>query len=107
MNPATPPLRSRKDILSDIANIPVLIEGKLCARRNTEGQTTGHKLQRWRDGKNQTRYVPENQLELVRKGTDGFQRFSALSKEYVARCEQEALHPADEAKKKPTRRSRR
>ena len=107
MNSTLPPHRSRKDILSDIANIPVLIEGKLCARRNEAGETTGHKLQRWRDGKNQTLYVPAGQVALFQQGTDGFRLFSELSREFVARCEQEALHPEEESKKKPTKRSRR
>jgi len=90
-----------------MSNIPVLIEGKLCERRDPQGRTTGHKLQRWREGKNQTRYVPADQLALLQQGTEGFRVFSELSREYVACCEQEALHPADDSKKKPTKRSRR
>ena len=107
MNPSSSLHRSRKDILSDIANIPVLIEGKLCARRNAAGETTGHKLQRWRDGKNQTTYVPTGRVALIQQGTEGFRRFSELSREYVACCEHEALHPEEDSKKKPTKQSRR
>ena len=101
---STPAPRTRKDILADMHEIPVIIEGKLGERRGSQGQVTGHKLQRWRNGKNQTIYVPDAQVESVQQGTAGFRRFTELAQEYVAFCEQEALRPADPAKKKPTRR---
>jgi hypothetical protein len=86
--------------------IPVIVPGKMSARRGPGGKITGWKLQRWRDGHNETRHIPGPLLERVREGTTGHQRFLALVEEFVEVRSREALGEADSAagaKKKPMR----
>ena len=101
------PNRDRQDILADIADLPAIVEGKLAERRDTSGKLTGHKLQRWRDGKNRTLHIPADRVQQVRQGTEGFRRMRELVDEYVVCREQEVLQPEHGSKKKPPKRSRR
>ena len=108
MHSTTPsPHRDRQDILADIDDLPAVVEGKLAERRNTSGKVTGHKLQRWRNDKNQTLHIPADRVEQVRQGTEGFRHMSELVDEYVLCREQEVLGPEQGSKKKPAKRSRR
>lgn len=102
-NPST---KDRHEILVRIEQIPVIVEGKLSERRDTTGKPTGHKLQRWRNGKNQTLHVAGELADKVRDGTEGYKRLTELTQEYVQTCEQEVLGPDVHSKKKPTRRQR-
>ncbi|OGV60893.1 MAG: hypothetical protein A2498_08100 [Lentisphaerae bacterium RIFOXYC12_FULL_60_16] len=90
-----------------MSQIPVIIPGTLSPRKDSKGKINGWKLQRWHNGHNQTRYVPGEQVEIVRQGTDGCQQFMALAEQYVECKGQEALKtlatPAD-GKKKPMKR---
>ncbi len=92
----------RHGILVRIEQIPVIVEGKLSERRDTTGKPTGHKLQRWRKGKNQTLHVAGELVDKVREGTEGYKRLTELTQEYVQACEQEVLGPDVHRKKKPT-----
>ncbi|MEK7993410.1 MAG: hypothetical protein AAB403_06350 [Planctomycetota bacterium] len=96
--------RGRHDILVQIGQIPVIVEGKLSERRDTTGKPTGHKLQRWRNGKNQTLHVAGELVDKVREGTQGYKRLTELTQEYVKTCEEEVLNPDAHSKKKPTMR---
>jgi hypothetical protein len=96
-----------QQLLADMARIPVIIPGKLSERRDANGKVNGWKLQHWQDGRNQTRYIPAEQVERVREGTAGHQQFMAMAQDYVEAKGQEALSalntPAD-SKKKPMKR---
>jgi hypothetical protein len=96
--------RNRRDILAQIEQIPAIVEGKLAPRRDRNGKVTGHKLQRWRDGRNQTLHVPAKMEDKVREATEGYLRFEQLAQEYVLIREQEVIAPEQDAKKKPTKR---
>jgi hypothetical protein len=89
-----------------MGKIPVIVPGKVCERREGGGKITGWKLQRWHDGRNETRHIPAPLLERVREGTVGHQRFVALAEEFTElRCG-EVLGKAEAAgnsKKKPMR----
>ena len=67
----------------------------------------GWKLQRWRNGRNETRYIPAEQIEKVREGTRGCAQFMPLAQQYVEAKGQQALSalntPTD-SKKKPMKR---
>jgi len=95
--------KDRHEILGQIGQIPVIVEGKLSERRDTTGKPTGYKLQRWRQGKNQTLHVRSELVAQVREGTAGYKRLTELTQEYVRACEQEVLGPDGHGKKKPTR----
>ena len=103
----TPASKLGQDLLANMARIPVIIPGKLSQRKDLSGRINGWKLQRWNNGRNQTRYVPAEQVEKVREGTLGHQQFMALAEEYVEAKGQEALSALaapPESKKKPMKR---
>jgi hypothetical protein len=93
--------KDRHELLVQIEQIPVIVEGKLSERHDTTGKPTGHKLQRWRNGKNQTLHVAGELVDKVREGTEGYKRLTELTQEYVQTCEQEVLGPDIHSKKKP------
>lgn len=90
-----------------MANIPVIIPGKLSQRKDASGKVNGWKLQQWKNGRNQTRCIPAEQVERIREETEGHRQFVTLAEQYVEIKGQEALSelavPAD-SKKKPTKR---
>jgi len=101
-----PPSDRCHAILEEMENLPVIVPGKLCERREASGKITGWKLQRWHDGHNETRHIPAPMLDRVREGTDGHKRFMALADEFAALRGQEVLGAPDTAgssKKKPMR----
>ena len=101
-----PSSKSGQNLLADMANIPVIIPGKLSQRKDASGKVNGWKLQQWKDGHNQTRYIPAEQVERIREGNEGHRQFMDLAGQYVEIKGQEGLSalttPAD-SKKKPTR----
>ena len=40
--------------------------------------------QTWENGRNLVRYVPQDQIEPLRKAIDGYRRFQQLIQQYVA-----------------------
>lgn len=100
----TSPSQSRsQELLAQIGRIPAIVRGKLSERRS-RGKLTGYKLQRWRNGRNETLHVPAEKVEAVEEGTEGYRLFSKLSEEYVEAREQEILGADPVSKKKPSRR---
>ena len=99
--------RLGQDLLANMARIPLVIPGTLSKRRDSNGKITGWKLQRWHNGRNQTRYVLAEHLDRIREGTEGCTQFMTLARQYVETKGQEALEslnqPAD-SKKKPMKR---
>ena len=91
-----------QDLLAQMGQIPVIVQGKLSERRQG-GRVTGVKLQRWRNGRNETRHVPAGLVEAVREGTRGHARFMALAQEYIENREAEAWRAGDGSKKKSTK----
>lgn len=81
--------------MAEMEKIPVIVPGKVSERREAAGKITGWKLQRWHDGRNETRHIPAALLDRVRAGTAGHQRFLALADEFVElRC-RDVLGKAD------------
>jgi hypothetical protein len=102
----TPPSDRCHAILKEMENLPVIVPGKVCERREAGGKITGWKLQRWHCGHNETRHIPAPLLERVREGTEGHQRFMALADEFADLRGQEVLGTPDTvgtSKKKPMR----
>jgi hypothetical protein len=89
-------------LLARMGQIPVIIQGKVSERRSS-GRVTGCKLQRWRDGHNQTRHIPADLVATVQQGTQGYAQFIRLAQQYVEIREAEALQTPGDSKKKPTR----
>jgi hypothetical protein len=85
-----------QNLLADMARIPVIIPGKLSERRDSKGKITGWKLQHWRKGRNQTRYVPAAHVQKVKEGTAGHEQFMALAEEYTEVKGREVFRTLDE-----------
>lgn len=100
--PSPTPSRSQ-EILAQIGRIPALVRGKL-SPRHSRGKPTGHKLQRWREGRNETLHIPADKVEVVREATEGYRHFNELIEHYVDAREQEVLGVDLGSKKKPSRR---
>ena len=98
----------RQEILAQISQIPVIIDGTLSQRRRQRGGAGAmvyHQLQRWRGGRNDTRHIPSERVNAVRNGIEGYKRVQALIAQ-LARSDEGAVlgtAPAD-SKKKPTKR---
>jgi hypothetical protein len=102
MNTQISPNQRGQELLVRMGQIPVIVQGKL-SERWTAGKITGHKLQRWRGGHNQTRHIPAQLVERVRQGTQGYAQFLRLVQEYVAVRETDALQNPTDSKKKSTK----
>lgn len=79
-NPAPSTLPQR--LLQQIAQIEGMERGKLCVMR--EGPTGPYyNHQNWEDGKNVSRYVPQEEVADLQKALAGYQTFQSLSEQYV------------------------
>ena len=76
----------KRHLLEQIAAIPVMERGKLSKYTFKErSHTSGpyHKLQRWQDGKNHTRYVSADELPAVQTALAGYAQFQQLTEQYA------------------------
>jgi|SRR5882672_7962443 len=77
---------SKQQLLHQIAAIPAMERGKLCAysfkqRSGTSGPY--HKLQHWEQGKNKTRYIPADELPAVEAALAGYAQCQQLTEQYA------------------------
>jgi hypothetical protein len=98
----------RREILAQIGQIPVIIDGTLSQRERKRGGVRAmvyHQLQRWRRGRNDTRHIPSERVDAVRQGIDGYKRAQALISE-ISHLDERAVLGATESdsKKKSTKR---
>lgn len=78
MNPSDTP----EALLQQIAQIPHMERGKLCVlRQGPEGPYYNH--QTWENGKNVSRYVPQDQVPALQQAIAGFQQFENLTDQYA------------------------
>jgi len=69
-------------LLHQIAQLQHLERGKLCIlRQGPNGPYYNH--QTWEKGKNVSRYVPQDQVALLREAIAGYQQFQTLVEQYV------------------------
>jgi hypothetical protein len=98
---------SRGSLLAEIGQIPVMIQGTLTQkpRRRADGSpVVYHQLQQWEEGANRTRHVPEDHVEAIEQGIQGYARAQDLLAQIARADEQAVLHaPASDSKKKPMR----
>lgn len=77
---------SKQHILQQIAAIPAMEQGKLCAysfKDRSGASGPYHKLQHWQDGRNHTRYIPADQLPSVEAALAGYARYQQLTQQYA------------------------
>jgi len=100
----------RQEILQEMNSITRMERGKLCVQHPRASAAPFHKLQSWCHGKNQTRYVPAEEIPAIQEALAGHERFQRLAEEFVdltvaaTRREREADREAD--RKKNSRRSK-
>ncbi len=73
-------------ILTQIAQIQSMEQGKLCAYRHPGRSSAAgpyYKLQRWQKGRNRTSHVRPEELPALREALEGYARFCALSDQYA------------------------
>lgn len=79
-----PPNKTR--LLEQIAAIPAMERGKLSAytfKERSDAAGPYHKLQRWQEGKNHTRYVSADELPAVQTALAGYAQFRQLTGQYA------------------------
>jgi len=79
-----PPDKSH--ILQQIAAIPAMERGKLSEYSFKERSGTSgpyHKLQYWKDGKNHTRYVCDEEVPALQAALAGHAQFRQLTEQYA------------------------
>jgi hypothetical protein len=77
---------TRQQILQQIAAIPAMERGKLSAYtfKDRSPRAIPHqKLQTWEEGKNHTRFVPENEIPAVQAALEGYAQYQELTREYA------------------------
>jgi hypothetical protein len=93
-------------LLGQIAQIKHMERGKLSAMGpGPEGPY--FRLQAWEDGKNNSRYVPQEQAEAVQKAIDGYQHYKELTEQYAQQVIARTRAELAVSSKKNGRRSRR
>jgi hypothetical protein len=97
---------TRQQFLEQIAAIPTMERGKLSTysfqdRPGLSGPY--HKLQHWQDGKNQTRYVPADQVSAVEAALAGYAQYEQLTRQYADLVIAETRQNLAASKKKTSR----
>ena len=71
-----------QELFQQMAQIQQMERGKLCViREGPDGPYYNH--QAWENGKNTSRYVPRPEAEAVAQAIAGYQKFAALTDQYV------------------------
>lgn len=98
---------TKQQLLQQMGAIDAMERGKLSSysfkdRPPTAG--TYHKLQHWEKGKNQTRYVPADEVPAVQAALAGYARYEQLSEQYAQLVIAETRQNIAGSKKKKFRR---
>jgi len=90
-------------LLQQIGAIESMERGKLSTYSFKERAGAGgpyHKLQHWQNGKNQTRYIPAEEVPAVQAALEGYARFEQLTQQYAQRVIDETRQNLAGSKKK-------
>jgi hypothetical protein len=98
---------TKQQLLQQIGAINAMERGKLSSyafrdRPATSG--TYHKLQHWEHGKNQTRYVPADEVPVLQAALAGYARYEQLTEQYAQLVIAETRQNIAGSKKKKSRR---
>jgi len=94
----------RQAILQEMNTLTRMERGKLCVQSRGSNSPPFYKLQCWRHGRNQTRYVPAAEVASVQAALAGHERFQQLAEEFVDLTVAQT-HAAEAESKKNSRRS--
>jgi hypothetical protein len=94
-----------ESLLQQMAQIQRLERGKLCIiRQGPNGPYYNHQL--WENGKNVSRYVPQDQVPALQQAMAGYEQLQTLMDQYVQLMEQKSRAERAAGVKKKTRRQR-
>lgn len=99
---------TKQEILKQIAAIDVMERGTLSIYSFKERSGGGpyHKLQRWQEGKNSTRYIPAAEVAGVETALAGYAQYQQLTEKYAQLVIAETRqNVASKKKTQPRRRS--
>jgi len=94
---------NKGQILQQIAAIDAMECGKLSAysfKKRPGVAGPYYKLQNWREGKNQTRYVPQDELPALKAALAGYTQYQQLTQEYADLIIAETRQKINGSKKK-------
>lgn len=97
---------ARHDLLQQIAAIPTMERGKLSTYSPNAGPEAAgpyFKLQRWENGKNQTRHVSTEEAPAVQAALAGFAQYQQLTEQYAELVIAETREHIAELKKNRSR----
>jgi hypothetical protein len=97
---------NKTQLLEQIAAIPVMERGKLSQYRFKERSNAAgpyHKLQRWQEGKNHTRYVSADELPAIQSALAGYAHYRKLTEQYADLVIAETRQHIAGSKKKSSR----
>lgn len=97
---------TKTHLLQQIAAIPAMERGKLSRytfKERSDASGPYHKLQRWQDGKNHTRYVSADELPAVQTALAGYTQFRQLTEQYADLVIQETRQNIAGSKKNQSR----
>jgi len=98
----------KRHILQQIAAIPAMERGKLSTysfKDRSGANGPYHKLQQWQEGKNQTRYVPAEDLPQVQAALAGYEQYQQLTTQYAELVIAETREDIADSKKNSRRSS--
>lgn len=98
---------TKEQLLQQICAIESMERGKLSTYSFKERSGAGgpyHKLQHWQEGKNQTRYIPAEEVPAVQAALAGYARYEQLTEQYAQRVIEETRQVLAGSKKKKSRR---
>ena len=76
-------MKKQEQILRRMAETPRLTRGKLCLLRTSKSGRGFYNLQYWHGGRNNVKYVSDEQYDIYAEAIDGYARFMRLVEEYV------------------------
>jgi hypothetical protein len=97
---------SKQQLLQQIAAIPAMEQGKLSTysfKERSGAKGPYHKLQHWQEGKNQTRYIPAEQVPDLQAALEGYAQYQQLTEQYAQRVIAETRQNLAALKKSPPR----
>ena len=91
-----------KRLLQRMAEIEDMERGKLCQMPGRQY----YNLQAWRNGRNEVRYIPAQEVPQTKKAIEGYQLFCELAEQYadevvqISRRERESKKREKQARRK-------
>lgn len=73
------PSKKAQKLLARMTAIEQMERGKLCKMAGKDH----YNLQAWRNGRNEVRYVRQNERAAIQKAIDGYTLFTRLAQEYA------------------------